>query len=100
MKDYDCRYDPMPSGLAYFDGTRYHCTNFRCYFERETLTECGRLPSNGTIYTPILRCSGCGRYYYGNDTPKDSQHQAPILQPATHEEEPSNDIILPNLITV
>lgn len=96
MKDYDFRYDPMPSGLAYFDGTRYHCTNFRCYFERETLTECGRLPSNGTTYTPILRCSGCGHYYYGNDTPKERRTEA--HQQAEVAE--NRDIILPSLLTV
>lgn len=69
-----------------YDEGCYECRNHECWIKHAKLIECGGISNRGlhfrpidelpkeerelfTYYTPILRCTGCGRMYFGNDTP-------------------------------
>lgn len=100
--------------LAYSDGTRYYCLEWDCYRDRAQLKECGAIPSTRDYYTPILRCSECGRLYFGNPTPLQADDEATTAHEEernatiradeettrAEEEEQNGDIILPHLLTV
>lgn len=75
----------IPEGIAYLnpDTGNYECKCHECWLERAKLIECGGQDEYGyywtrptdelsekerglfTKYTPILRCTGCGRVYFG-----------------------------------
>lgn len=79
----------IPEGIAYLnsDTGNYECKNHQCWLERASIIECGGQDEYGyywtrptdelsererglfTKYTPILRCTGCGRVYFGYLTP-------------------------------
>ena len=57
------RYE-TPETHAYFNGNSYVCYNLDCFIDGANLKEIDRI-SHGMSYTPILRCSGCGKTYFG-----------------------------------
>ena len=65
------RYE-TPETHAYFDGNSYVCYNLDCFIDGANLKEIDRI-SHGISYTPILRCSRCGKTYFGILT---SDHEA------------------------
>lgn len=117
LRPYNPIFDRQPNGekweTACWKNGHYWCYNLQCIVYDERPQEIGRLPFFNeltyTMYTPILRCPGCGRLYFGNDTPyeEESEPPAPNLppqQPETQQpdspEDNDDDIILPNLLTV
>lgn len=109
MNRYIPALDPIPSGLAYYDGERYHCYEARCMIVNAPVEECGQLPRYDGRYTPILRCQCCGSLYFGIDTwetETETTHEppAPPAPPVIPQEpQPTHQgegIILPNLMTV
>lgn len=101
--------------LPYYDGTRYHCTDIYCYVNHATLREIDGTPhSDGKTYTPILRCTDCGRLYFGLPTyyeeereepreperPKQEQRKEKIRREQPRANEEDSDIILPNVLTI
>lgn len=97
--------DPIPSGLAYYDGERYRCYGHRCMIVDADVEECGRLPHIDDSYTPILRCQCCGTLYFGIATYEPEDETPPPPAPAKKPEPPQpqrqdEGIILPNLLTV
>lgn len=98
----------LPTDTPAIIGTRYFCREWDCYTERKDLKECGAIPSEKATYTPILRCSICGRLYFGNPTPihaemqraEEEQRAREHAEREAHEAKQSSDIILPQLLTV
>lgn len=76
----------MPTETPAMIETHYYCREWDCYIERKDLKECGAIPDNGATYTPILRCTICGRLYYGNPTPIRADEEATKTRAQAEEE--------------
>lgn len=76
------RYE-TPERHAYFNGNSYICYNLDCFIEGANLKEIDRI-SHGMNYTPILRCSGCGKTYFGVPT-RDHEAEEEITKYAEQE---------------
>ncbi len=76
----------LPTDTPAMIGTRYFCREWDCYTERKDLKECGVIPSGKATYTPILRCSICGRLYFGNPAPIPANEEATTARAQAEEE--------------
>lgn len=79
---------PAPVAYAYPEitpeGITYHCYNLECFADNAKLREIDRV-EYGTSYTPILRCSECGKTYYGLRTSDTTAEEEEITKYAEQE---------------
>lgn len=103
MKMFNPRTEKSPTQIAHFnyDTGTYECWDFECWAIGAKLYECGGSPIvDGVAYLPFLRCSECGRVYFG--LPKRLQSEKKVVQEKVHKPEnrADDDLILPNMLTV